>query len=321
MPVSLTKNKKSKEELNRLIQKAFPNECTQDIIELKEGFFNVAYQIIFKSGLNTILKIAPPVDIEIMTYEKNIMFSEVDSMKMIQSKTKAPVAKIIFYDSSHSLCDSDYFFMEMLEGRSLSSCMDSLSEKDRNNIYFQMGQYTYMLNEVKGLKFGYYGQKDKQGDNWYLVFKSMIEDIYYDAKRKDTLIPVPKDDLLLLLEKDREIFEQIKEPSFVHWDIWAGNVFVQNGSVSGIIDFERCLWADPLMEVGFRTYGYEKSFFDGYRTDKLDEAQEKRAKWYDIYLFLILCPECDYRMYDNRWFYDWGSEMLIKWIEEKREKR
>ena len=82
-----------------------------------------------------------------MTYENNIMYSEITSMKMIEELTNYPVAKIMYYDNSHTICDSDYFIMEKLDG----------------------------------------------------------------------------------------------------------NVFILNKRITGIIDFERCLWADELMEVGFRT--------------------------------------------------------------------
>ena len=170
------------------------------------------------------------------------------------------------------------------------------------------------MNEVTYHRFGYYGQTNKQGDYWHEVFKNMIEDIYYDAKRKQILIPVEEESLLKLLQRDKELFEMVTEPRFVHWDIWAGNVFIDNCDVTGIIDFERCLWGDELMEVGFRTYDRREAFFEGYGKSALTKEEERRAKWYDIYLFLISSLECDYRMYDNRWAYEWGTDMLEKWV-------
>jgi aminoglycoside phosphotransferase (APT) family kinase protein len=120
-----------------------------------------------------------------------------------------------------------------------------------------------------------------------------------------------------LLDRDRDIFEQVKEPSFVHWDIWAGNVFVHEDKITGIIDFERCLWADELMEVGFRTCWYNKAFIEGYGYKELQPDQLLRAEWYDVYLFLISCLECDYRLYDNRGAYEFGTKMLTEWVEKK----
>ncbi len=317
MPVSITKNNQDRQIIVGMFQKAFPDQRIVNIEELTEGFFNIAYSITLADGSGVILKIAPQGNLDIMTHEINIMFSEVESMKLVARETAVPVAEILYYDNSHTLCDSDYFFMKKLKGKSFNSCMESLTQDQKDKVFCQMGKYTKELNCIKGSKFGYFGQPNRQGDNWFLVFKGMLQDTYQDAVRKAIHIPVPMDQLLSLLDKDKDVFEQVKEPSFVHWDIWAGNVFIQEDKITGIIDFERCLWADELMEVGFRTCWYEKAFFEGYGITELTPEQLTRAEWYDIYLFLILCLECDYRLYDNRWAYEYGTKMLVEWVEKK----
>ncbi len=314
MPVSITKSTLSEDCLQSMVEKAFGVRASS-IEELTEGFFNIAYKIQVKNQF-AILKIAPPHNIDIMTHEKNIMFSEIDSMRMIKNKTSVPVPSILFYDDSHTLCDRSYFFMEMLEGQSFSSCMEQFTANETYQIYLEIGKLTKELNQLTGSKFGYYCQKDKQGSNWYEVFKSMLLDTYADAERKNIQRPVTKQQLLTLLERDQTIFDEVTQPKFVHWDIWAGNVFLKDKKVTGIIDFERCLWADELMEVGFRTYGYEQGFFDGYGIKELTPTQKRRAKWYDIYLFLIVSLEYDYRKYDTMDSYHWACEMLEKLVKE-----
>ena len=314
MPTSITKSALSEETVDILVQKAFGVHALE-IEELKEGFFNAAYRIRLADKA-VVLKIAPPKEIDVMTHEKNIMFSEVDSMKMAAQKTAVPIPGIYFYDNSHILLDRDYFFMEMLEGKSLSSLGELLSEEEKKNIYFHIGSYTKQLNQIEGEKFGYYAQPDKQGECWYEVFRSMLMDVCHDAGRKNIVLPVEEEKILEMLEKDGHYFATVKTPEFVHWDIWEGNVFIHNGKISGIIDFERCLWADPLMEVGFRTYHCEPSFFEGYGIMKLHEEEKRRARWYDLYLFLIQCLEGDYRGYKDRGLYDWSKDMLLRCMED-----
>lgn len=98
--------------------------------------------------------------------------------------------------------------------------------------------------------------------------------------------------------------------------MWAGNVFVNKGIITGLIDFEKCLWADELLEVGFRTYEYNEDFFEGYGAEKRTKSQQVRTRWYDIYLFLIASLECDYRNYDTRDTYNWATEMLKEALNE-----
>lgn len=308
MPVSITKSALTEAVVNQMVQRAFGRDASE-MEELKEGYFNVAYRI----GLGdrqAVLKIAPPREVPVMTYEKNIMFSEVDSMRMIAGRTKVPVPKILFYDDSCEIADREYFFMEMLEGQSLSGLQDRLPESVRQEIYRALGGYNRELNQVQGEKFGYYGQADRQGDDWYEVFRSMILDAYADAMRKQIAIPAARETVLQMLEEDRACFESVKVPRFVHWDIWAGNVFIADDKIEGIIDFERCLWADPLMEAGFRSHQYDKAFYEGYGISELSGEEKRRATWYDVYLALLWCMESDYRMYENRDFYYLGCRVL-----------
>lgn len=314
MPVSITKGAMAEETINRMVHKAF-GENALEVQELKEGYFNIAYRIRLRDRA-VVLKIAPPPEVEVMTCEKNIMFSEVDSMQMTASRTEVPVPGILFYDNSRSVTDREYFFMEMLEGQSLSSLLDTLPEDQKQQIYYEIGRYTAQLNRIRGECFGYYGQPDRQGGSWYEVFRSMVRDACGDAGRKEIALPVSEDEILKLLEEDRALFDMVEEPRFVHWDIWAGNVFIADSRIEGIIDFERCLWADPLMEVGFRSHESNKAFYDGYGIGELSREEKRRAKWYDAYLALLWCLETDYRGYDNRDFYHMGCRTLQGTVEE-----
>lgn len=311
MPVSVTKNKVSTETMEKMITAAFGQVTVVSITELTEGFFNVAY-LVKMADKSVVLKIAPSLDAAVMTHEKNIMFSEVDSMRRVAAETKVPVAHILFYDNSHEICGSDYFFMELLEGSSFSSCIEEKSEEEKKQIFTQIGSYNRQLNQITNESFGYYGQKERQGKSWFLVLKSMISDTFSDARRKEIPLPIQENEVLNLLEQERTLFEEVKTACFVHWDIWIGNVFVKEDTITGFIDFERCMWADPLMEAGFRTNDCNPDFLRGYGIETLTESQRRRAKWYDLYLFLIQSLESDYRLYEDRGMYEYATGMLAQ---------
>lgn len=312
---SSTKNKQSDKIINEMVCKAFGEVKTVEIQELKEGFFNAAYEIKLSNGKEVILKISPPEDVLIMTHEKNIMFAETDVMKMLRRKTNLPIAEVLYYDNSHSICKADYFFMSKIQGDSLNSILKEIKEEDKKNIYYELGKFNRSINNIIGKKFGYYSQSDKQGDKWYEVFSSMVGDVINDAKALNVDIETKYDVIGSLLERDKSIFEEVEVPKLVHWDLWAGNVFVKNGQITGLIDFERCIWADELMEVGFRSYGNNKDFYKGYGIEELTETQRIRSKWYDLYLFLINALECDYRHYEGREMYNWAKQKIIETIE------
>ncbi|PWV89331.1 phosphotransferase family enzyme [Paenibacillus cellulosilyticus] len=312
---SQTKNKQSNEILSTLIDRAFPGVEAVSIKELTEGFFNVAYIVELSDGRETVLKIAPPVNSLIMTHEHHIMSSEVESMRLAAEQTDVPVAKILYYDNSREICNADYFFMEKLPGRSFHSIMGELSDEVRLGVDVQVGQLNRRINSIVGERFGYFGQPYKQGDVWFDVFMSIVQDAINDAAALNIDLTIDIPQLLSFLERDKPHFEEITTPRLVHWDLWAGNVFIEDGKVTGVIDFERCMWADELLEVGFRGFANNHSFVEGYGITEWTESQRIRVHWYDMYLFLISALECDYRHYDDRGAYDWATQMLREGIQ------
>jgi aminoglycoside phosphotransferase (APT) family kinase protein len=131
-------------------------------------------------------------------------------------------------------------------------------------------------------------------------------------------LKISVEELWNYLERDQHIFDEVTEPKLVHWDCWDGNIFVENGAITGFIDWERNIWADPLMEVGFRTYSDNTFFQKGYGLEILTSTQTRRALWYDIYLMILVSLEYEYRKYDTMDLYNWSTDVLTKQFEKLR---
>lgn len=209
---SMTKNTQNHAALDKIIKNAFPLEPYTEYIELTEGYFNVAYQVSFESGNSCILKIAPQKEANIMSYEKNIMFSEVTAMELVHEKTDIPVAKVLFYDDSCTLCNSPYFFMQKLEGNSLSSLGNKLPEEVKKQIRVDTGSLNKKINTITNHTFGYLGQPDLQEKNWYSVFCHMIQLAIEDAKAMSIDLKISLPQLKQYLKSSKPIFEEVTSP-------------------------------------------------------------------------------------------------------------
>ena len=315
---SITKSRQSKEIIEKMTEKYFAPRKMVKCTELTEGYFNAAYEIELSDGSSTILKIAPDKDVRIMTYEKNIMFSEVQAMRLAGQNKKIPVPQIYGYDNSCTICESPYFFMEKLRGKSLSTIKCTLEKSQTEEIYYETGKILHAVNDIICPCFGYPGQPEYQGKEWYPVFCKMLKAGIEDAEQGNVDLRISTDELLLLLKKDKAVFDEVTEPRLVHWDCWDGNLFAEDGKLTGIIDWERCLWGDPLMEVGFRTYDANLDFQKGYGLEMLDEKQLRRALWYDIYLMILVSLECEYRKYETLDMYYWSTDILMRQFEKLR---
>lgn len=318
---SATKNKQSDRVILLMVQKAFGNAFNPEevtIKELTEGFFNVAYEVILPDQ-TVILKIAPPTNAKVMSYEHNIMKAEVEALRLVGAKTSVPVPRVLYYDDSHSICEADYFFMDKIEGESYFQLKNQglVPFEFQNQIYFDMGRLNREMNRITGTSFGYLGMPEKQSTDWKETFLAMIEEVLLDGERIEIGLGVSYEEVRDLISKASYSLEEVKEPCFVHWDLWDGNVFIKDNKISGIIDFERALWADPLMEFNFRGHINIKDFYDGYGVNLSKEAPI-RSLLYDMYLYLIMIIETKYRLYPDDWQYGFATKQLNRAMDELR---
>lgn len=194
----------------------------------------------------------------------------------------------------------------------MNEIKNSLSQEQLNDIYTETGRICREINNIVCPCFGYPGQAGFQGTDWYTVFRKMLEAGISDARQGSVDLKIPVDELLWYLERDKDVFIEVAEPRLVHWDLWDGNIFVSDGRITGLIDWERCIWGDPLLEVGFRSHSDSALFKKGYGINGITEPEKRRILWYDIYLFVLVSLEYEYRKYETKDTYQWATHMLVE---------
>lgn len=289
--------------------------------ELKDGWFNAAYNVRLSDGREVILKIAPPQDAEVMTYEKGIMVTEVTAMRLVAQNPAIPVPEIYYFDTACDLCDSDYFFMEKLTGDNYDHVRASLSPEIQAQIDQSIGRIIRAINGFTGTYFGYDGNSALRGDTWKEAFIKIVESVLEDGLRKNAEYGFSVDDIRAAILKHTPALEAVTTPQLVHWDAWDPNFFVKDGQVTGILDFERALWADPLMEAQFRAlaFGGVSESMKGYGKTTLTHEEDERCTLYTLHLALVMKTECYYRNYDTDDVSNMALQMIaptLKWLQE-----
>ena len=309
-----TKNLQSDENIRRMAAAARPGVGVAKIQELTEGLCNVAYDISWEDGTNSILKVASPDRSHNTSNEVSLMKAEVRAMKIVKERSTVPVAEVLYYDTSHTLCDGDYFFMEKLPGENLMYLNDSLPVNVRDGLQEELGKIAAELSRVQHDTFGFLGE-DEGYDSLYPFVRRLLANLISDAKRREIDICYDGETLLEGLERDKSCFELVEKPSLVHWDMWIGNVFVKDRHVSGIIDWERAMWGEPFMDDRFRAHNRETAFLRGYGQITFSAEEMTRLRWYDVILYLTMMIEVFYREFDNLGQYEWAKEQLQSVVE------
>ncbi|WP_437542280.1 aminoglycoside phosphotransferase family protein [Sorangium sp. So ce367] len=315
---SKTKNTKTRPQIAAMAARAFGGMALADgegaVVELKDGWFNAAYNIRLADGREVILKIAPPRGAEVMFYEKNIMATEVAAMRLVRRNPAIPVPQIYHFDDTRDLCDSDYFFMEKIAADNLEHVKPSLSPETQASIDLHIGEIVRAINGFTGTYFGYDGNPDLRASTWREAFTRIMESVLEDGARKGVAYDQGYDEIRAAVLRHAPALDEVTTPCLVHWDVWNPNVFVKEGRVAGIIDFERALWADPLMEAQFRLLSAEgiTSCMRGYGKTSFTFEEERRCRLYSLHLALVMNTECYYRNYDT----DFVLNLSRQWMGE-----
>ncbi|MCA9997994.1 MAG: aminoglycoside phosphotransferase family protein [Anaerolineales bacterium] len=302
---SKTKNKKTRSQIAAMVARAFNGlalaEDEDAVRELKEGWFNAAYSVRLADGREVILKIAPPPEAEVMAYEKNIMATEVSAMRLVRQNTAVPVPEIYSFDTARDLCDADYFFMEKVAGDNLEHVKASLPNETQATIERRIGEIIREVNRFPGIYFGYDGNPNLRATTWKEAFIKIVNSVLEDAASKNVVFDYSYNALHAAITKHAAALDEITAPCLVHWDAWNPNFFVKDGTITGIIDFERALWAEPLMEAQFRQLhdGSISNALHGYGKTAFTFAEEQRNHLYALHLALVMHVECYYRNYDT----------------------
>jgi aminoglycoside phosphotransferase (APT) family kinase protein len=266
-----------------------------------------------------VLKVAPPDRVKVLRYEKNIMRAEVEVLRLVRAQTEVPVPEVIAYDTSRGLIDNDYYLMSFVPGMGLHKLRQHLSAKDQHAIDFRTGEYLHQMNAITGSYFGYFAQTEFHFSTWREAFCGMIEHVLQDGRDAGVELPIPYDTLYARLQTFCTVLDEVTQPVLVHWDLWDGNIFVdpETKKITGILDCERALWGDPLMEVNFGAFGINPALVEGYGLDLLATSTAKtRRTLYNIYLWLIMIIECTYRQYKTKDQENWVRPKLVEEVKK-----
>ena len=316
---SKTKRELDNNSIISLCSKAFHDKTLVDIkiAPLTQGCYNSAYLIRFRDDFKTVLKIAPSPTVKSMSYEENIMAAEVFAMKLVKENTNIPVPNIYFYDSEKDLIDSEYFFMEFLEGEPLSDAKVSMKPEEIMAIQIEVGSYVKQMSLFTNKNFGYCSQKSKQRDTWKDFFENAIHLLIRDAIDIKAELGTDISAIKQALSYNINLLDEITTARFVHWDLWEGNIFINNGKITGIIDFERCMWADPLIENIFMEIDNSEHYKKGYGIVNFTQKEISRRHLYNLYAMLLMCVEPYFRGYTGNWLHNFAKENLAletKWL-------
>lgn len=239
---------KSKNHLDNLtIKKIFEKISVTEINginKLSEGEYNTLYEIA-ADGKSYMLKVAPSCDFKHLTYENDMMKSEIFWYDKMRKETQIPVPEVYFTDFTKTVIPADYFIMEKIDGALKSKTRFTKEEKEQANT--QLIKQLADLHSIRNDKFGYV--QGSLFDNWYDAYTHIVKGHIGDIKRAGKK---SKNAELILsyAEKYKDILTDVQSCA-VNTDCWDTNIICkkENNETKLVwIDPERSMWGDRLFD-------------------------------------------------------------------------
>lgn len=274
-------------------------ESLETMTPLGEGEYNAVLWCRTESGRSVVLKVAPKPDCPVLSYERDMMSSELYWYETIQNNTAISTPKILSRSQNNDPSGLDYFLMEDVDGEPA----DKAPRSNAESILLQKTAAMASMHRIKGSAYGYVQRGLKE--TWFLAIESMIVDLLEDADKKGK--PSKRGMRLLQIVRDSKTVLETVECRMVNFDLWDSNWLVTNQYTDAkltLIDPERCFYGDFIGDfVAFeflKPLAKKTQTLASYRAQGgleivLDDAEMIRYAVMTGYLALIMEVEKHYR--------------------------
>ncbi|WP_062133922.1 phosphotransferase family protein [Demequina aestuarii] len=284
----------------------------REAVTLTGGMFAAATLATLADDTKVVVKVSGTDVARLCSYERGIARTEARTYRELATRG-LPVPEVLLTDFTHSVVPGDVVVTRHLSGTPWNEA--DLDEPASSRVKHSLGALMARLHRVPAPAFGYPAtESGMQAPDWRTAFGAMVEGILADAARTGTVVPA--DRIRAALDAHGPALDGVADAVFVHNDLWPANVFLDDGrAIIGIIDTERTVWGDPLLDlVGADQMGLwdiDASLIEGNTSaggvlaaELASASGPTRFALYRLYDSLILVAEIRIRGYDGAWVDD-----------------
>lgn len=258
----------------RLVVREKLGEGVKSYRLLDGGLFNTTYFIETNGSGKFVLRVGPVNRHLLMPFEHDMMADEVEVYKLL-AENGVPCSKVVLCDTTKTLIDRDFMFVEYIQSTAMSNC--ALSPEDKARVFRDTGYYIAKMHAISSDSHRFGRIIDVKNGGGYAKNSDFMYAELLDWEKvgvpTELFTKEEHEKIRTLFKKSAPYLDEITVPALVHTDLWSGNILIrdENGIRDGrkefaaIIDTDRSIWGDPLFEFSsIRWTWKEPEFWEGY---------------------------------------------------------
>jgi aminoglycoside phosphotransferase (APT) family kinase protein len=219
---------------------------------LEGGLFAAVWWVALDDGRQVVVKVAPPREVPVLAYEQGLMTAEAEYFQLAREYVpEVPVPEVLHHGLDVEL-DAEWLVLSHLAGTGLPELRSTDRLLDDRGVKHEVGVALARLHSITGPRFGYSGDRPHAA-TWAAALAAMIDSLLDDARAWHVQLDSRPQRIRDVVAAKRALLNEIKTPVLLHFDLWDGNVLATadaagRASLSGIVDGERYMFGDPLVD-------------------------------------------------------------------------
>ncbi|KAF3919817.1 hypothetical protein ABW20_dc0109711 [Dactylellina cionopaga] len=289
-------------DVEKIIKAAYHGERKiLNVEDIGSSLFCPQYLITLDNRSQLLLRLAPPSDVRVLQHERDVLTGDFEILELIrQNAPEVPVPEVVMYckdGNNGPLLDAPFLLTTHIPGVPLNMVSQDLPDEVLAMIDYNLGQHARQISRIHNSHFGLAtggGGAGKMYTTWRGAFLSMFESVMRDAE--DLFISIPYEVLRWHVGRLAYALDDVKVPQLVCYDLCDPDRAVvdeRTGRLNGLLDVERAVWGDPLMETSFRDPSL--AFLNGYGGNPLGSSNaQARVLLYTLHYYLRAVVEVYY---------------------------
>ncbi len=219
------------------------HSAVRSVEPLGGGFANAVARITLADGRTAVAKVAPPPTAG-LTHERELLRTEGFALRAL-GRADAPQPRLL---AEFALDGREAIVVTVLPG---VQGVDGVAPSEIGRVLAALHRVGADLEAAGGV-FGYPFREELQAASAREAYVVLVDAVLDDARRFGVVLPLEPRVLRGRLAAASVAFDELTQPTLVHFDLWDGNLLVDGERITGIIDHERSMWADPTADFASR---------------------------------------------------------------------
>ena len=219
-----------------------------EVTPLVGGCINTTLALRTKDEHKAVLKITP--------HRVDKSYADEQHQLQLLSEVGVPVPRVYLCKIGTLESPFSYLLMEFVEGIDLAAARSTCSTEEFDNVQSHLAELVLLMHDRRSPHYmRVTASEPKRFERWHECYRDIFDPIWQEIDKSQALPVKPRKQMGKVHDRLDRLLAHDDPPRLVHWDIWATNILVDQGTdgrfrVAALLD-PNCKYAHAEAEIAY----------------------------------------------------------------------